>query len=213
MYTYIGWINSPRAAWVYTTCSRDVSGRGGTYTKILQIKCLVGFSLIISYSKNKQLLGLVLELCLLTWKKIDMSVCFNHSYAGVEIYQDLLLPKINLHTHQGMHWVHGLVSGAMCLWLFCKLMWTCISALGLSLTGTLGCDSEKPCFYFCHFPWLNVWPQSITPLCLSVFTYTMLFSLRRIIKVVKSCLKISVLPQQNTNFFNWFYKLILCEPH
>lgn len=174
----------------------------------------MGFSLISSYSNPQEIvrscpgaLGLSLEK---TW---CVSVHFNHFYAGAEMYQDLPLPKINLHVHPGMHWVHGLVSGEMCLWLFCKLMWTCISALGLSLTGTLGCDSENPCFYFCLFPGLNVWPQSINPSLPQCLHHAMIFSLQSIIKVVKYCLEISIVPQQNIDFFHWFCKLVVCKPH
>lgn len=69
------------------------------------------------------ILGFDLELWLSHLGNIGcVSGDYNHSYIGVEVYQDLLLPKINLHMHQAMQQAHGLDSKEMCPWLFCELM-------------------------------------------------------------------------------------------
>lgn len=98
---------------------------------------------------------------------------FNHSYIGVEVYQDLLLPKINLHMHQAMHQAHGLDSKEMCPWLFCELQRAPPSAPCLPLAEKLGYDSESPHYYFCLFTDLLCDLNLLTPFCLGVFTCTM----------------------------------------
>lgn len=142
----------------------------------------------LSHYKPKKLAGLGLKLWLSYLKEKKgrcVSVCFNHLCMGDETYQGPLLPKINLHMHQGTLLSAGPGFRGNTPGLFRKLMWGCASALGLSLDD--GLWLRKHGVYFCPFPWLNMWPQSFNPSA-SVSSPALCFYLYRRYKGVKYCL-------------------------